>query len=68
MKNIILALSMVLLLALNLVAMPPRGPVAKPASTSATATVDNTTYINANNILMLEGSVKVIEDILGQEN
>ncbi|MFH2037024.1 MAG: hypothetical protein ABIJ45_11520 [Candidatus Zixiibacteriota bacterium] len=54
MKNIVLALAMVLLLALTSVAMPPQLGIttAKPANPGGTATVDNATYINANNILM----------------
>ncbi len=51
-KTILALLCMVLLLALNSVSMPPSGPTAKLAKQSATATIDNTSYIDVNNILM----------------
>ncbi len=52
MKKTLLALLMALLLALPSVAAPPQEPFKKPATPSGVASIDNTTFIDANNILM----------------
>lgn len=52
MNKTLLALLMALLLALPSVAAPPQEPFKKPATPSGVASIDNTTFIDANNILM----------------
>lgn len=52
MNKTLLTLLLASLLALPLVAAPPQGFFAKPATPSDVASIDNTTYINANTLLM----------------
>lgn len=52
MKTMLLTLCLVMLLTVHLVAEPPQGVNFKPSTPASPLAVDNTSYINVNNMLM----------------
>ena len=51
-RNLVVAVALLLLCSSSLYALPPSGQIDKTATPLTSATIDNSHYINANNILM----------------